>query len=157
MNEEMESTVLDTSGDDTSSVADTAPVDASSSVTDAPEPDTVPETDSGSPSMEVISVDELLDRLTAGEEIGGEETSEALEEETGEEIGDSTELPEETGPSNADTALELLEVIQEDVDHPFLTTDFADYTVTEGLLLMALLLFVISLCIKMLKEGFSWL
>lgn len=164
MNEEMESTILDTSGNDPAPVVDFAPVDTSPSVEDAPapEPDTAPETDDGSPSMEVISVDDLLGRLTAGEEASGEETSEAPEGETGEEAGESagdgTEIPEETGPSAADTALELLETIQKDVSpHPFLTTDFADYTVTEGLLLLALLLSVISLCIKMLKEGFSWL
>lgn len=166
MNEETESTVLDTAGDGASSVVDPTPVDASPSVEDAPAPapelDTAPETDDGSPSMEVISVDDLLGRLTAGEEASGEETSEAPEGETGEEagegVGESTEIPEETGPSNADTALELLETIQQDVSpHPFLTTDFADYTVTEGLLLLALLLAVISLCIKLLKEGFSWL
>ena len=164
MNEEAESTVLDTAGDAASPVVDSAPVDTSPSVEDAPapEPDTAPETDDGSPSMEVISVDDLLGRLTAGEEAGGEETSETPEGETGEEAregtGEGTEIPEETGPSAADTALELLETIQKDVSpHPFLTTDFADYTVTEGLLLLALLLAVISLCIKMLKEGFSWL
>lgn len=162
MNEEAENTVLDTPGDAASPVVDSAPVDASPSVEDAPapdpEPDTAPETDDGSPSMEVISVDDLLGRLTAGEETSGEETSEAPEDETGEEAGEGAEIPEETGPSNADTALELLETIQQDVSpHPFLTTDFADYTVTEGLLLLALLLSVISLCIKVLKEGFSWL
>lgn len=155
MNEEAENIVLDTSGDDISSVVDSAPLDMDpSAVILEPEPP--------SQFMEVISVDELLDRLTTGEV----DTAETPEVDIGEEAVDGTETEEsgltvetigESGPSNADTALELLEVIQKDVDHSFLSTDFADYTVTEGLLLMALLLFVISLCIKMLKEGFSWL
>lgn len=60
--------------------------------------------------------------------------------------------------SGTDEALQLLETIQQDVEpHPFLTTNFEDYTVTEGILLLALLLAFISICFKMLKEGFSWL
>lgn len=156
MDEEMESTVLDTSGNGPAPVVDSAPVDTSaSSVT---EEQTAP-----AQSMEVISVDELLGRLTVGDEA--EEHVPASEDEA-----DTEESPEAggtestveyegyTAPSDADTALELLEIIQKDVSpHPFLATNFADYTVTEGLLLMALLLAVISLCVKMLKEGFSWL
>lgn len=163
MNEEMESTVLDTSWDAPAPVVDSAPVDPAPAVTEPPEPETPAQ------PVEVVSVDELLDRLTnTGEDS---ETGEAPEEgaepedgmdteedtETGDVPGDPVEVAE-TGPSDADTALELLEVIQKDVSpHPFLTTGFTDYTVTEGLLLMALLLAVISLCVKMLKEGFSWL
>lgn len=162
MNEEMESTVLDTSGNGPASVVDSTPVD-----TPAPMVTEIPAEDTPAQSMEVISVDELLGRLTgtgdAGEEGGetGEAPEEAVEPEENTEDGDlsgeSVEVAA-SGPSDADTALELLETIQKDVSpHPFLTTDFADYTVTEGLLLMALLLAVISLCVKMLKEGFAWL
>lgn len=39
----------------------------------------------------------------------------------------------------------------------FLTTAFADYTVTEGLLLALLLCVVTAAIIKLLKEGFYWL
>lgn len=39
----------------------------------------------------------------------------------------------------------------------FLTTSFADYTVTEGLLLALLLCIVVAAVIKLLKEGFYWL
>lgn len=56
-----------------------------------------------------------------------------------------------------DAVLLRLEAIETQVSHPLLTTPFEDYTVTEGLLLLALVLAVISLCIRMLKEGFSWL
>lgn len=159
MNEEAESTVLDTAGNDSAPVVDFTPLDPVPSVTPEPEPETP------SKPVEVVSVDELIDRLTADGETGGEESGETLDESTEltdgtetEETGPTVEIAEETGPSNSDKALELLETIQKDVSpHPFLTTDFADYTVTEGLLLMALLLAVICLCIKMLKEGFSWL
>ena len=160
MHEEQESTMRDTSGNDPAPVVDFAPLDpAPEEVTPRLEPET-PEK-----PVEVVSVDELLDRLTDTEGTTGEaeETTEAgteLEEntETGEIPGEPVVVEEVSGPSNSDMALELLETIQKDVSpHPFLTTDFADYTVTEGLLLLALLLSVISLCIKMLKEGFSWL
>lgn len=40
---------------------------------------------------------------------------------------------------------------------PFLTTSFENYTVSEGLLLMLLLLAVVMICVKMVKGGFSWL
>lgn len=160
MNEEVEETVLDTSGNDPAPVVDSAPVDT-------PAPSVTEEQETPAQPVEVISVDELLDRLTdtgdAGEEGGetGEVPDETVELEENTEDGDLSDEPVtvvESGPSDADTALELLETIQKDVSpHPFLTTDFADYTVVEGLLLMALLLAVISLCVKMLKEGFSWL
>ena len=41
--------------------------------------------------------------------------------------------------------------------HPFMTTDFEDYTVTEGLLLVIVLLLVVRFVANILKEGFSWL
>lgn len=145
MNEEMETTAVDSTGDGTSSLVDTVPVDTSPEVT-TPQP------------VEVISVDELLDRLASGEENDGTDSEKVTEEVTESEMVESSEeVLEDAGPSNADQALVLLESVQQDIDHPFLTTDFADYTVTEGLLLMGLLFAVISLCIKMLKEGFSWL
>lgn len=160
MNEEVEETVLDTSGNDPAPVVDSAPVDT-------PAPSVTEEQETPAQPVEVISVDELLDRLTntgdAGEEGGetGEAPEETVELEENTEDGDLSDEPVtvvESDPSDADTALELLETIQKDVSpHPFLTTDFADYTVVEGLLLMVLLLAVISLCVKMLKEGFSWL
>ena len=47
--------------------------------------------------------------------------------------------------------------VQQVLDHPFMTTSFQDYTVTEGLLLLLLLSVFVAACAKMLKEGFSWL
>lgn len=151
MDEEMENTVLDDTGDGASPVVDSPAVDTPAApVTEVQE---AAEEASGDP-MEVISVDDLLDRLTAaGEETETNEEEAAAEEDTSGEV-----LEEETGPSASDTALELLEVVQvQTAPHPLLTTDFADYTVTEGLLLLALLAGFVSVCFKMLKEGFSWL
>ena len=52
---------------------------------------------------------------------------------------------------------EYVESQQQIESHPMMTTNFADYTVTEGLLLLILLLFVIEMCVRMVKGGFSWL
>lgn len=54
---------------------------------------------------------------------------------------------------------EFMEVVGEPVeqDRPFLTTPFEEYTVSEGLLLMILLLAVVMICVKMVKGGFFWL
>ena len=41
--------------------------------------------------------------------------------------------------------------------HPVLTTDFADYTVTEGLLLLIFLFMFMKTCVRIIKGGFSWL
>ena len=43
------------------------------------------------------------------------------------------------------------------MDRPFLTTPLNEYTVTEGLLLLILLVLVIKIVIGLLKEGFFWL
>ena len=61
-----------------------------------------------------------------------------------------------------DTMTEIRDIVSEikvSVEpHPFMDTAFEDYTVTEGLLLVAVLWFiVINPCIRMLKGGFSWL
>lgn len=135
MNEEVESAVLDDAGDGASSAVDSEPVAADASVTE--------ET---SDPVEVISVDELLDRLTVDEEVTEEET--AVEEET---------APEPEVTATLDDVVQHLEVIETRLDRPMLITPFEDYTVTEGLLLLALLAAFVSVCFKMLKEGFSWL
>lgn len=48
-------------------------------------------------------------------------------------------------------------IITQTLYHPALTTSFADYTVTEALLLLLLLSAFISACARMLRGGFSWL
>ena len=42
-------------------------------------------------------------------------------------------------------------------DRPFMTVPLDDYTVTEGLLLMILVILVIKIIAGAIKEGFYWL
>lgn len=66
--------------------------------------------------------------------------------------------PGEALASDPEAFASTVEVIQVMVEErPFLTTDFANYTVAEGLLLMILLTMVVKFCVGLLKEGFSWL
>lgn len=55
--------------------------------------------------------------------------------------------------SEATEAVEVMEVPERD----FLTTPLDDYTVTEGLLLLIVLILFFSKLSKVLKEGFYWL
>ena len=48
-------------------------------------------------------------------------------------------------------------VVAQAVDHPALTTSFADYTVTEALLLFLLLAASTAACARMLRGGLLWL
>lgn len=50
-----------------------------------------------------------------------------------------------------------VEIIEQTVNHPLLTTSFQDYTVTEGLLLLLLLCFFVKACMTMVRRAFSWL
>ncbi len=59
--------------------------------------------------------------------------------------------------AGVDQIAEVLQSMEQIENHPVMTTSFQDYTVTEGLLLLLLLLAVISVCVKILKGGFSWL
>lgn len=51
----------------------------------------------------------------------------------------------------------VAEIVEVDIDRPFLTTPLNEYTVTEGLLLLILLILVINWVVKIVKGGFSWL
>lgn len=98
--------------------------------------------------MEVISVEEFLDRLAEEQETAAEEEA-VLEEET---------EPEPLEVAGTDETIRLLETIQTQLTpHPFLTTPFEEYTVTEGLLLLLVLAAFAGCCIKLLRRGFSWL
>lgn len=107
--------------------------------------------------LEVISVDELLDRLTSSmEEEAPTETTEpepvVLEEPSPAEVLGMEDL---LGcVRSLDSRLESVQVL---MDHPALETSFEDYTVTEGLFLILVILVVVSWCVKMVKGGFSWL
>lgn len=54
-------------------------------------------------------------------------------------------------PETVETAVSAV------VEHPFLTTDFSDYSVTEGLLLMILLALFVFAVFRILRRGFRWL
>ena len=122
--------------------------------------------------VEVISVDELLERLTSSSEPEeGEEDSEPDEAADGEPIPEEAE-PEEALPSvlevtgeggrplvvqDMEGAAQSLEALQKTALHPALTTPFEDYTVTEALLLLILLAVFLSACAKLLRGAFTWL
>lgn len=120
---------------------------------------------SGDPApVEVISVEELLERLqesSTGEEEDGEAASaEETETEPAEPaLSDQffAFMLEDTTNQEILTVCQLIRKDFDDSIHPAMTTQFSDYTVTEALLLLALVGGVISACWKMLKGAFSWL
>lgn len=137
-----------------------------------PEPEEAPE------PVEVISVDELLDRLAQsaqGEapEEAPEEAEPAPEAEPGVAVGgiisadNPLDLTMEPAPleiigmdkllTQTAAMQQLQTLIQQTLNHSMLTTSFADYTVTEGLLLLLLLFFFLKACADMLRRAFSWL
>lgn len=122
----------------------------------------------GPAPVEVISVEELLERLAASAEP--EESEEEPEESEEPELPEPE--PEEALPSilevtgegggplvvrSMDNAAQSLESLQETAAHPALTTPFADYTVTEALLLLLLLAVFLFACSKLLRGAFAWL
>ena len=120
-----------------------------------PEPSPAPDPEPEAPPVEVVSVDELIDRLV---QSTGTETEEALPAEepvSGEVLPEpDSDPPEIVG---MDKLLTYAETIQQALDHPALTTSFRDYTVTEGLLLLTLLAAFAAACVRILKGGFQWL
>ena len=126
-----------------------------------PAPDPAPEP---SEPVNVVSVDELIDRLVQSADSGEEAANPdepVLEEPAVETEEGDILLPEvDTGPmeiKGMDKLLTYAETIQQTLDHPALTTSFRDYTVTEGPLLLILLAAFAAACIKILKGGFQWL
>ena len=118
-------------------VVETSPVEESAPAAEPTQP------------VDVVSVDELLDRLTSETETAEEDPAAAEEE-----------LPVDTGPmeiAGMDQVLQHLETMEATMVHPALETPFEEYTVTEGLLLLLLVLVIVSWCVKMIKGGFSWL
>ena len=122
----------------------------------APEPEPAPalppepEPEAPAAPVEVITVDDLLDRITSGDQSGegtgdGEEETPPQEEEETPLPGDSGEAPPAgealEGPIEVvgmETVLKRLETLQGVADHPMMEPPFEDYTVTEGLLLRLL-------------------
>lgn len=133
-----------------------------------PEPEPSPEPEAPAAPVEVITVEDLLDRITGGSQEDGETENGETGEPPQEAEADAGAEPGEDLPSaimsdglievvGMDTALKRLETIQKAVDHPLMTTPFDDYTVTEGLLLLLLLSVFVAACVKLLKGGFAWL
>lgn len=130
-----------------------------------------PAEESAADPVEVISVDELLERLTQEEntelELPPEEAGIAdvpvaadpytvlIEQVIGKivEVGiDLGKIERHTKEIQKDVT-----VVTQAVDHPALTTSFVDYTVTEALLLFLLLAAFLSACARMLRGGLLWL
>ena len=114
------------------------------------QPPPVPEPEPTQP-VEVVSVDELVERLTAAAE------EEPFAAESG---GEPTSEPAEVAPveiAGMEQLLQNLENMETTVVHSALETPFEEYTVTEGLLLLLLVLLVVFQCVKMIKGGFAWL
>lgn len=130
-----------------------------------------PAEESAADPVEVISVDELLERLTQEEntelELPPEEAGIAdvpvaadpytvlIEQVIGKivEVGiDLGKIERHTKEIQKDVT-----VVAQAVDHPALTTSFVDYTVTEALLLFLLLAAFLSACVRMLRGGLLWL
>ena len=132
----------------------------------APEPshtsEPSPEQEKPAAPVEVIPVEDFLDRLLGTNQDETEEPSQTENESS----SDDWEPPSNPAIFNdgepievvgMDKVLKRLETIQGTVDHPALTTPFEDYTVTEALLLLLFLAAFIAACVKMLKGGFAWL
>ena len=125
-------------------------------------PDPVPEAEPEQAPVEVISVGELLDRLAGEDSQEPEEPNEEPAEEPVEVIDPGPSFQELWDTPiqviGMDEALRHLRTIVAQTEpHPAMTTDFADYTVSEALLLLLLLSAFMAACIKMLKGGFAWL
>jgi len=139
--------------------------------TPPPEPEPSPELSepesSTDPGVTVVSVDELIDRLTQNGSTGEEEAAPAEPAAEEPDVGEGEVVAEDVVPGLIGDAIDLLldirggmknvESIERTVNHPLLTTPFQDYTVTEGLLLLLLLCFFIKACMNMVRRAFSWL
>lgn len=129
-----------------------------------------PEEEPAAP-VEVISVDELLERLTQEEDAELElPTEEAGMADVPVEPDPGMMLIEQLLSRLIDMGIDLgkiethtkeiqkeVTVVAQAVDHPALTTSFVDYTVTEALLLFLLLAVFLSACARMLRGGLLWL
>lgn len=127
------------------------------------QPDPEPVVSDPAPVVEVISTEEFLETMrdafmavfVASEDAETIEEGEPEEEEPS--LADQFFASSLEDTSSSDTVQLLTEIRDAVETHPLLSTDFADYTVVEGLLLALLLCVIGSWCVKMLKGGFSWL
>ena len=122
-----------------------------------------PDDEPDAPPVEVISVEELLERLQT-------ETGEPEESPPPASAGPGDTVAVEIDPGTlavldrlSGIQRELVQVSDQVADiqlhqiRAVLTTSFADYTVTEALLLFLLLAAFLSACARMLRGGLLWL
>lgn len=129
-----------------------------------PDPEPTPEPEVSAVPVEVITVEDLLNRIIGESQEAGE-PGETEEPETEGEAEDPAESGEELSQEGAalegpfevigmDAALKRLETIQGAVDHPMLETPFEDYTVTEGLLLLVFVILLLDFFLNLLRRWF---
>lgn len=138
----------------------------------APEPEPIlPASDPTpeAPPVDVVSVDELIDRLVQSTQEGEEsgDDPETLTAEADVIPGEGDVVVDDVVPGLISDVVDILlgirkgmenvESIEHVVNHPALTTPFQEYTVTEGLLLLLLLFFFLKSCMNMVRRAFSWL
>jgi len=124
-----------------------------------PDPAPVPEPEEPSAPVEVISVEDLLDRITGESQDNGQTEKSPPEEEPTDYIPEN-DLPAaqaDGGPIEVigmDKALKHLETIQGTADHPMMETPFEDYSVTEGLLLLIFVIVALDFFLNFLRRWF---
>lgn len=127
--------------------------------TENPSPDTSGE---GSTPVQVVSVDELVERLTAGSDEQSEsDPAGAADSDTPQEptLAEQyfTQMMLDTTNQEILTEVRKIETQLTESVHPALTTNFEDYTVTESLLLLLFLCVFGSFIVRMVKGAFHWL
>ena len=119
-----------------------------------PEPAPVPDPEEPAAPVEVVTVDDRLDRLTGA---GQAETAEPSEEEVSENSEALLDEPVPAEPVETvgmDAVLKHLETLQGVADHPMMDTPFDDYTVTEGLLLLIFVILFLEFFLNLLRRWF---
>lgn len=94
----------------------------------------------------------VQDPTTTSEPVAGDTSTPVVQDPAASvdpTTGDSSEIF--TGP------YQVVAEVVELPERPFFTTPFEEYTVTEGLLLLLVVVLVIRWITGMLKGGFSWL
>ena len=67
------------------------------------------------------------------------------------------ETESDTEPTEQQQEPQTVEVTVTTESRPFLSTDFSDYSVSEGLLLCIFLVLLVNAIFRILRRGFSWL
>jgi len=109
--------------------------------------------------VEVISVEDLPDRLAGESQEDGQTEEPPPEEEPMDYIpeNDLAAAQVDGGPIEVigmDKALKHLETIQGIADHPMMETHFEEYTVTEGLLLLIFVIVALDFFLNFLRRWF---